>query len=86
MSAHMTLFIQFSPTTCQFIPVGSKYSSNILFSNTFNLCSPLNITDKVSHLCKIKGNIMDLQKKCSTPLEGYGLSNCLIIRRLSYGL
>jgi hypothetical protein len=40
--------MQFSPTSCHFISLRSKYSLNILFSNTLSLCSSLNVRDQVS--------------------------------------
>jgi hypothetical protein len=43
------LIMQFSPTPCHFIPLRSKYSTNILFSNTLSLHSSLNIIDQLSH-------------------------------------
>jgi hypothetical protein len=39
------LIIKFSPASCSFFPL--RYS--ILFSNTINQCSSLNVGDKVSH-------------------------------------
>jgi hypothetical protein len=49
------LIMQFSPTSCHFIPLMSKYSPKHLFSNTLNLCSSLNVRGKVSHSYKTTG-------------------------------
>jgi hypothetical protein len=54
------LIMQFSPTSLHLIPLGSKYSPSTLFSNTLNLCSSLNVRDKVSHPYKITGKIIVL--------------------------
>jgi hypothetical protein len=42
------LIMEFSPASYYFIPLGFKYSSQGLFSNTFSLCSSLDIRDQVS--------------------------------------
>jgi hypothetical protein len=54
------LIMKFSPTTCHFIPLRSKYSPKHPFSNTLNLCSSLNVRDKVSHPYKTTGKIIVL--------------------------
>jgi hypothetical protein len=48
------LIMQFSPTSCHFIP----HLSSTLFSNNFSLCSSLNARDQVSRPYKITGKIM----------------------------
>jgi hypothetical protein len=45
------LIMQFSPTSCHFIPLRSA-----LFSNTLSLCSSLNVRDQVSSLSKSISN------------------------------
>jgi hypothetical protein len=42
------LIIQFSPTTCYFFPLLSKYSPQHPVPNTLSLCSSLNVTGHVS--------------------------------------
>jgi phosphate starvation-inducible membrane PsiE len=49
------LIMQFSPTSCHF---GPNILLSILFSNTLNLCSSLNVRDKVSHPYRTTGKII----------------------------
>jgi hypothetical protein len=41
--------MQFSPASCHFHPLRSKYSLSTLFSYTLNLSSSLSVRDQVSH-------------------------------------
>jgi hypothetical protein len=43
--------MQIFPLSCYTFPLRSKYLSQTPFSNTFSLCSPLNVRDQVSHPC-----------------------------------
>ncbi|PNF25245.1 hypothetical protein B7P43_G13294, partial [Cryptotermes secundus] len=56
------LIMQFSPTSCHFISLRSKYSpkKNTLFSNTLRLRSSLNVRDQVSHPYRTTGKIIVL--------------------------
>ncbi|PNF20022.1 hypothetical protein B7P43_G05942 [Cryptotermes secundus] len=53
------LIMQFSPNSCHFISLWSKFL-NTLFSNTLRLCSSLNIRDKVSHTYRTADKIIVL--------------------------
>jgi hypothetical protein len=44
------LIMQFSPTSCHFISLRSKYSLQHPVLNTLSLFSCLNVRDQVSHL------------------------------------
>jgi hypothetical protein len=44
------LIMQFSPTSCNFIPLRSKYSPQHPVLKHPSLCSSLNVRDQVSHL------------------------------------
>jgi polysaccharide pyruvyl transferase WcaK-like protein len=52
------LIMQFSPVLCFSPP--APYLPNHLFSDTLNLCSPLNVRDQVSHTYKKMGKIVVL--------------------------
>jgi hypothetical protein len=54
------LIMQFSPTSCHFIPLRSKYSLSTLFSYTLSLCSSLNVRDQVPHPCRTTDRIIVL--------------------------
>jgi hypothetical protein len=43
------LIMQFSPASCHFIPLRSKYSPQHLFSNTLSLCSRQNYSSEYSN-------------------------------------
>jgi hypothetical protein len=49
------LTVQFSPTSCHFIPLIPNIPFSTLFSDTLNLCSSHNVRDQVSHQYKIAG-------------------------------
>jgi hypothetical protein len=49
------LIMQFSPTSCHFIPLRSKYSPK---HPVLNLCSSLNVRDQFSHPYKTTGKII----------------------------
>jgi len=52
------LIMQFSPVVCYSPP--APYHPHHLFSNTLNLCSPLNVRDQLSHTYKTMGKIVVL--------------------------
>jgi hypothetical protein len=55
----MKLFImQFSPTSCHFIPLMSKYSQHPALRHTH--CSSLNVRDQVSHTYRTTGKLIIL--------------------------
>jgi hypothetical protein len=54
------LIMKFSPVSSHFIPLGPDIVLNILFSNTINLYSSVNVRDQVSHPYKTTGKIIDL--------------------------
>jgi putative component of membrane protein insertase Oxa1/YidC/SpoIIIJ protein YidD len=49
------LIMQFYTTSCYFIPLSSKYSSQHTVLYTLSLCSSLNDIDQVSHPYKTTG-------------------------------
>jgi hypothetical protein len=53
------LIMQFSPTSCHFVSLWSKYSPPHPVS-TVSLCSSLNVRDQVSHPYRTTGNIIVL--------------------------
>jgi hypothetical protein len=53
------LFMQFSATSCHFIPICPNIL-NTLLSNTRSLCSSLNVSDQVSHPYRTAGRIVVL--------------------------
>jgi hypothetical protein len=54
------IIMQFSPVSCHFIPLRSKYSLSTLFSNTLNLCSYLNRRYQVLQPYKTAGSVVAL--------------------------
>jgi hypothetical protein len=54
------LIVQFSPFSCYFIPLRSKFSLITLFLNTLSLCSSLNVGNQVLHPYKTTCRIMVL--------------------------
>jgi hypothetical protein len=45
----MKLVMQFSASSCQFLPLRQNILLSTLFPNTLGLCSSLNVRDQVSH-------------------------------------
>jgi hypothetical protein len=69
------LIMQFSPTSCYFIPLRSKYIPlSTLFSNTFCLCSSLNIRGQVSYQYKTTGKIivLNIQLQAAKEAQWWG--------------
>jgi hypothetical protein len=58
--------LQFSLTFPHFIPLISNILLNTLFSNTLNMCSPLNLRDQLSNPHKTTGKFMVLYILIST--------------------
>jgi hypothetical protein len=56
----MNVNMQFSPAYCQFLPLGQNIFFSTLFSNTPNLCSSLNVKDKVLRTHKTTGTVLVL--------------------------
>jgi hypothetical protein len=54
------LIMQFSPSSCHFIPLRSKFPLSTLFSNNFIRCSPFNVRVQVLYPCKSTGKIIVL--------------------------
>jgi len=52
------LITQFSPSSCYFLSLRSKYSHSTLFLNTLNICSSLGVSDEITHPYKGTGKIM----------------------------
>jgi hypothetical protein len=62
------LIRQFFPPSCHFIPhpsvlLGPNILLSVLFSNTLNLCSSLNLRDQVSLPYKTTGKIVVLRSE-----------------------
>jgi hypothetical protein len=56
----MPLIMQFSPASYYFIPLGSRYSSQHLSSNTLSLCPSFNVRDEISHPYKTTAKMIVL--------------------------
>jgi hypothetical protein len=54
------IIMQFSPLSHHLIPPWPKILLSTLFSNTFSLCSSLNVRNKVSHPYRTTGKIIVL--------------------------
>jgi hypothetical protein len=67
------LIMQFSPASCHFISLRSKYSPQRP-SNTFSACSSLNVREQVSHPYRTTGKIIVLYTFSTSAINwGYQL-------------